>query len=188
MNPHAGGLRGGIGAALAAALVALAASCASEEESAPPPEEISSAALRSASYPSAYLEEGAVRLEKGTYEDSARRVAVFMLPEYAIGDLDSDGAPDAAVLLATNTGGSGTFEDLSAVLNRDGEPDAVAGFFLGDRVRVERIRIVEGTIEVEVTMHAPADPMCCPTMKTTRRFRFEDGALEEIDPPSEAPE
>ena len=152
------------------------------------PAELSAAVLRSASYPNTYVEEGAVRLENGAYEDTARRAVVFMLPEYAIGDLDLDGAPDAAVLLATNTGGSGTFHDLVAVRNRDGQPDAAASVFLGDRVPTERIRIVEGTIELDVTMHGPGDPMCCPSMDVTRRFRLEDGALEEIDPPAGAPE
>lgn len=175
-------------AAVLAASVAIASTSCSSEGPPPAPAEIPAAELRSASYPSTYLEEGSVRLENGAYEDAARRTAVFLLPEYAVGDLDGDSVPDAAVLLATNTGGSGTFHDLVAVLNRDGQPEAAAAIFLGDRVPTERIRIVEGTIELDVTMHGPGDPMCCPSVDVTRRFRLEDGALQEIDPPDSAPE
>jgi hypothetical protein len=137
--------------------------------------------LRSAPYASQHVEEGEIRLENGIFEDTARRVIVVFLPEYAAGDLDDDGAPDAAVLLATTTGGSGTFQDLAAVLNRDGLPANTATFFLGDRVLVDRIRIVEGEIHVDLTMHGPADPMCCPSVRATRRFRLEEGGLVEIE-------
>jgi hypothetical protein len=175
-------------AALLAATLVVAASACAPDAPVRPPSELSAAALRSATYPNTFVEEGTVRLDEGKYEDPARRVVVFMLPEYAVGDLDGDSVPDAAVLLATNTGGSGTFHDLVAVLNLGGEPDAVTSFLLGDRVPAERIRIVDGTIEVDLTMHGPGDPMCCPTMEVTRRFRYGSGALQEIDPPSDAPE
>ena len=187
MKTRAGGLRTGSLVLLAMALAVTAAACAPDRP-VRSPGELSAAELRSASYPNPYLEEGSVRLENGTYENAARRTAVFLLPEYAVGDLDGDSVPDAATVLATNTGGSGTFHDLVAVLNRDGQPEAAASLFLGDRVPTERIRIVGGTIELDVTMHGPGDPMCCPSMDLTRKFRLEDGALEEIDPPAGAPE
>ena len=164
------------------------AACA--PEAAPPPPtpaaELSAAVLRSASYASQYVESGEVRLVNGIFEDSARRVMVFFLPEYTAGDLDDDGAPDAAVLLSTTTGGSGTFQDLAVVLNRDGEPFHTATFFLGDRVPVDRIRIVEGEIQLALTMHGPADPMCCPSVRATRRFELAGSELVEIDSLAEA--
>jgi hypothetical protein len=152
----------------------------------PPPAELSAAVLRSTSYASQYVESGKVRLVNGTFEDRARRVMVFFLPEYAAGDLDGDGTPDAAVLLSTTTGGSGTFQDLAVVLNREGEPVHAATFFLGDRVPVDRIRIVEGEIQLDLTMHGPADPMCCPSVRTTRRFELQGSELVELDGRPEA--
>jgi len=154
----------------------------------PPPVELSASVLRSATYSSQYVEEGEVRLELGVFEDTARRVIVFFQPEYAVGDLDADGAPDAAVLLATNTGGSGTFQDLAVVLNREGEPANAATMFLGDRVLVERLRILEGEIKLDLIMHGPADPMCCPSVEATRRFRLTGNELVEIDPPPGVPD
>ena len=161
--------------------MATLSACAPEEAPVPPPQpELSAASLRSAAYSSQHVEEGEIRLVHGVYRDTARRVSVFFLPEYATGDLDSDGAPDAAVVLATTTGGSGTFLDLALVLNRDGQPVNAATRFLGDRVPVDRIRIVEGEIQVDLTMHGPADPMCCPSLEVTRRFRYESAEVVEI--------
>jgi hypothetical protein len=156
--------------------------CAGEDAAPPqaPPADLSAAALRSATYPSPYVEAGVVRLTAGRFEDAARRVTVYLMPEYAVGDLDADGVPDAAAILATDAGGSGTFLDLAAVLNREGVPECEAILFLGDRIPVERIRIVGDEIQLDVTMHGPADPMCCPSVQATRRFRLEGDTLVEI--------
>lgn len=167
--------------AVAAGLALVAIACGREG---PPADggtpELTAAALRSATYESQYLDDGVVRLEDGMFADTARRTVVSLLPEYAVGDLDGDGAPDAAVILATNTGGSGTFRDLAIVLNRSGEPASGASLFLGDRVLVDRIGIVEGEIRVDLTMHGPADPMCCPSLAANRRFRLVGGILTEM--------
>jgi hypothetical protein len=168
-------------AVLAGGLVLTYSACAEEDAAVPPTSpELSAASLRSAAYSSQHVEEGEIRLVHGVYRDTARRVSVFFLPEYAVGDIDSDGVSDAAVVLATTTGGSGTFLDLALVLNRDGQPVNAATLFLGDRVPVDRIRIVEGEIQVDLTMHGPADPMCCPSLEVTRRFRYESGEVVEI--------
>lgn len=173
---------------LAAGLLLTLCACAGEEAPAPPPPpELSAASLRSAAYSSQHVEEGEVRLAQGVFRDTARRVSVFFLPEYAAGDIDSDGVPDAAVVLATTTGGSGTFLDLALVLNRDGQPVNVATLFLGDRVPVDRIRVVEGEVQVDLTMHGPADPMCCPSLEVTRRFRYQSGELVESQPSTDEP-
>lgn len=170
----------------------LLAAVACTEEEAPPPSafqaELSAASLRSATFRSPYAANGEVRLAGGVFEDTARRLAVFLLPEYASGDLDADGVPDAAVLLSSSTGGSGIFQDLAVVLNRGGVPENTAITFLGDRVPVDRIRIDKGEIRLDLTMHGPADPMCCPSVPATRRFRLQEGGLVELDPPPGVPD
>jgi hypothetical protein len=174
-------------ASLGGCLLLLLTACAAEEEvPLPPPAEISAAALRSATYPSPYLEEGEVRLTAGMFEDAARRVTVYLMPEYAVGDLDADGVSDAAAVLATDAGGSGTFLDLAAVLEREGVPEVRAILFLGDRIPVDRVRIVDNEIRLDLTMHGPADPMCCPSVRATRRFVLEGDALVEIVGDAEA--
>ena len=157
--------------------------CSSEKQTPPAtrPSELSAAALRSATYRSPYVREGAVALDHGVFRDTARRVGVFFQPEYAVGDLDGDGWPDAAVILATTTGGSGTFQELAVVLNRQGTAVNEATFFLGDRVPADRVRIEGAEIQVQLTMHGPADPMCCPSVETTRRFRLDGGEILEME-------
>lgn len=173
-------------AVLTSCLLVTVAACARDEEPALRSRaELSAAILRSATYRSQYVEDGEVALHGGVFRDTASRVGVFFQPEYATGDLDADGVPDAAVVLATTTGGSGTFHDLAVVLNREGQPIHSATLFMGDRVPVDRIRIVEQEIQVDLTMHGPADPMCCPSVRTTRRFRLQDGILREVTPGSE---
>lgn len=168
-------------------LVAIAAACAPPpdpdpalEEGQPASAELSAAALRNAAYRSDYLEEGRLTLADGRYDDTLRRVHVTMLPRYAVGDLDGDGRPDAAVVLATNTGGSGVFETLVAVLDRDGEPVHAASAYLGDRVRVGRLAIEERLVVLELIEHGPGEPMCCPTVSAERRFRLDGHVLTEV--------
>jgi hypothetical protein len=176
-----------LGSALTGCLLLLTACAPEGEAPAPlPPAELSAAALRSATYPSLYVEEGEVRLSAGVFEDTARRVTVYLMPEYAVGDLDADGVSDAAAVLATDAGGSGTFLDLAAVLNREGVPEVRAILFLGDRIPVDRVRIVDNEIRLDLTMHGPADPMCCPSVRATRRFVLEGDALVEIVGDAEA--
>ena len=76
-------------------------------------------------------------------------------------------------------GGSGGFLDLAVVEERDGKAVNSAVLYLGDRLRVHALTIVDGKIVLDVTMHAPDDPMCCPSLRTTRRFQLERGGLVE---------
>ena len=92
--------------------------------------EITAAALRGGTYASQYVEAGSVKLVDGAFRDTARRVTVVLQPEYASGDLDDDDSPDAAVVISTNTGGTGTFQDLVVVRNADGPVAAAASRFL----------------------------------------------------------
>lgn len=98
----------------------------------------------------------------------------------AFGDLNGDGREDAAVVLAQDLGGSGTFMTLAAVLSDQGIPRYQAGTSLGDRVKVESVSIKDGLILLTLVGHGPNDPMCCPTQKVTRNFRLEGNKLPEV--------
>ncbi|MCY4114092.1 MAG: hypothetical protein OXG33_09180 [Chloroflexi bacterium] len=97
----------------------------------------------------------------------------------AFGDLDGDGIADAAVVLFTSGGGSGTFKHLVAVLDRDGEPVQAARTYLGDRVPVRSLTIAGGRIVAETVTHRAGDGLCCPTLEITRDFALRDGKLAE---------
>jgi len=127
-----------------------------------------------------------VKLVAGRYEGApfvaggaSRPVVMLLETPRASGDLTGDGEPESAVVLAANSGGSGTFVYL-AVLGRSGaEPANLATVFLGDRVRVSELQIESGALSAQILAHAPGDPSCCPSEQIVRRWRLAGGELVE---------
>jgi len=120
-----------------------------------------------------------VKLSNGKYSrrDSPLDFVMTSINRTAIGDLNHDGKPDAAVILFSNYGGSGDFAELAAVVNKDGLPKHVASAFLGDRVVIQSLAINKGIILVDMLAHGPKDAMANPTLRQTKRFRLVDGKL-----------
>ncbi len=115
-----------------------------------------------------------VNLVNGIYETGSGTDYLFVsiLDQAAFGDLNSDGSLDAAIILAENYGGTGQFEYLVPVFNNDGSPSPSSGYFLGDRVVVNSIGIVNDRITLEMLVHAPNDALCCPSQIMTQSYRF----------------
>ena len=115
-------------------------------------------------------------------EGGASRTMVNLLSQpVAYGDLDNDGQPDAAVVLVSNSGGSGTFVYLALVQPRDGALENVATSFLGDRVQVKSLSIEGDRLIATLLSHAPDDPACCPSQEETRLFRLSGEQLIAAD-------
>jgi heat shock protein HslJ len=138
-------------------------------------------ALKNATYQSEWSEDGIAQLADGEYrkpivEGSATEL-VIRLMDVAFGDMDGDGVSDAAVALVTDPGGSGTFFELAAVVNRDGNPEHVTSISLGDRAQIEALSIEAGQIVVEMITHGPDDPMCCPTQQVVQTYALQGNEL-----------
>jgi hypothetical protein len=139
--------------------------------------------LKNAEYSTEWEDDGIIKLTDGRYdgepyvEDSATHLIITLVEPVAFGDLDGDGIDDAAVILAADPGGSGTFVSLEAVYSENGEPHHVASYALGDRARIEALTIANGRIVLEMSTHGPDDPMCCPSKKTTLELRLENEQL-----------
>jgi hypothetical protein len=138
-------------------------------------------ALKNAEYRSDWIKDGVAQLVNGEYrkpimEGSATEI-VIRLVSVAFGDLDGDGVADAAVVLVTDPGGSGTFYDLVAVLNRDGEPKHVATVPLGDRAQIQALSVASGQMVVRMITHGPDDPMCCPTQEVEQIYALQGTKL-----------
>lgn len=120
---------------------------------------------------------GLIRLGDGRYErrfgEGATQVTRVTYLLGANGHLDGDGVEDAAVALAVDSGGSGTFVYLMAMHNRNGMAQHIGARFLGDRVRVQSMSIESGEITALLRTFAQTDPLCCPTLDVTRRYRVE---------------
>ena len=147
-------------------------------------------ALKNAVYQSEFSASGRVKLNNGIYKEkivpgSSTDLMVTLSDKAAFGDLDGDGREDAAVILITDPGGSGTFRYLAAVIDQNGSPNNVASQFLGDRVKVKNLSIKSGVISVRMIKHGPSDSLCCPTVETTQGYRLQGDKL--IDVPSRAP-
>ena len=139
-------------------------------------------ALKNAEYKSEFSLSGRIRLFNGIYRgkivpDSATELSVMLSDHIAFGDLNGDGADDAAVVLITDPGGSGTFRHLGVVINEKGSPQHVASQWLGDRVKVKSLSMSSGEIVVRMMTHGPNDPMCCPTFQVTRNYVLQQDKL-----------
>ena len=143
-------------------------------------------ALKNAEYQSEWPADGMAKLTDGEYEEeivpgaASKLIIVFYPDMYAFGDLDGDGVEDAAVVLATSGGGSGTFITLEAVINDQGRPNHVASASLGDRVEMKSISIESGVITVDIVTHGPDDPMCCPSLEVTQEYELQGDTLVEL--------
>ena len=142
--------------------------------------------LKNAEYHSEWPAEGVAKLTDGEYEEeivpgAASKLIIVVYPDmHAFGDLNGDGVDDAAVILATSGGGSGTFISLEAIINDQGTPKHVASAELGDRAKIEAVVIESGEITVEMVTHGPEDPMCCPTVEATQQYKLQGDTLVQI--------
>jgi heat shock protein HslJ len=140
-------------------------------------------ALKNTEYPSEWEDSGTITLTDGRYEGEpfveggASRLVVTLVEPVAFGDLDGDGIDDAAVILAANAGGSGTFLSLEAMGNEGGEPAHRATYPLGDRAQIESLAIESGQIVLEMVTHGPDDPMCCPTQRAEQTYVLQGDEL-----------
>ncbi|PLX81689.1 MAG: hypothetical protein C0617_16505 [Desulfuromonas sp.] len=142
---------------------------------------LSAESLENSRYSSRYHPEGRVHLAEGVYDNPLRRLRVSLAGPVAYGDLDGDGLQDAVAILVTETGGSGSFVELAAILNDGGRPNHVSSVFLGDRVKVRTLSVRKGTVTVDMLTQGPYEPMCCPTEEVTPIFRFDGGELVKVE-------
>lgn len=126
------------------------------------------------------------KLTNGTFSvpaapGSASKITVTLLDRPIVyADLYGDGDLVALVVLAVNTGGSGTFEYLAVVRKVHGAPQNVATVFLGDRVQVQYVTVGPGTITVDLIQAGPGQPLCCPNELVTRTYRLQGNQLIQI--------
>jgi hypothetical protein len=121
-----------------------------------------------------------VTLVNGTYdraESNENILHVELRDPIAFGDLNSDGAEDAAFVLSENMGGTGFFMSVVVILNQGGMPVQSASRFLDDRAQLNSVVIINGRIAVDAVIHGFNDPMCCPNFPVVETFRLTGGAL-----------
>lgn len=108
---------------------------------------------------------------------------VFMEDMISTGDLNNDGEEDAVSILVGSTGGTGSFYYLAASLNQNGHMVPVDTTFLGDRVIIDSLEILNGKIHIVYFTHAPDQPMAeQPKQRVEKTFILENNKLIAITP------
>ncbi len=140
-------------------------------------------AAANAAFPSEHTAAGVVQLTDGSYQDDDL-VSSELDALTARGDIDGNGTEDLIVVLVTNTGGSGIFYEIYALRNaqppQNNAIQVSIPAFLGDRVVVNELRIEQNTIVVDLIVQGANDPLCCPTLPVTWRFRLDGNSLVRI--------
>lgn len=111
---------------------------------------------------------------------ASRRETEILNDLIAFGDLNNDGKEDATVVTTSRGGGSGSFEELTVLINNNGVPFYLDSEELGDRIIVNSISIEGGEIVLDMVVHAPGDGLCCPSLKTIKRFELFQGELKQL--------
>jgi hypothetical protein len=115
-----------------------------------------------------------VPLADGKYEEGnpggTDFVSVSMTDFIARGDLNTDGENEAVAIVAENYGGSGTFVFLAVFQLVNDEAVFLTSIFLDDRPLINNLAVENGRIFVDAVIHGRDDPMCCPTLPTTRHY------------------
>ncbi len=121
-----------------------------------------------------------VSLTNGQYEGGTGNdyLKVSLLPQVALGDLNGDGTSDAAILLAENGGGSGTFVRLIVILDQNGSLVQVnSSQLIDDRPVIQSLNIQDARIILKGLIHGPNDTQVAPTLAVTQTYRFTQGYL-----------
>jgi len=130
-----------------------------------------------------------VTLANGVWEGTpfvdggASRPTVTLLRGSRVaGDVDGDHEDEAIVLLAENSGGSGTLLHV-AVMDRTGAGIVnTATRVLGDRVQVRELAVEDGGLRIDVVRTGARDPACCPGELATYRWLVSGPDLTDRQP------
>jgi hypothetical protein len=121
------------------------------------------------------------RSEKEAAPGSASKITTAVIRNPAVGDLNDDGRPDAALVLFQNSGGTGTFIYAAAAINRNDGYHGTNAVLLGDRITVDRVSIRNGVIVVEYRDRRSDESMAVePSVPRSAYFIFQNGELQKV--------
>jgi heat shock protein HslJ len=99
------------------------------------------------------------KAEKEIALGSISKNTVMMFGEPVYGDLNKDGKIDAAILLANDPGGSGTFYYAVLAINKGDGYQATNTMFLGDRIAPQTVEIRDGRAVYNFAERKAGEPM-----------------------------
>jgi hypothetical protein len=100
-----------------------------------------------------------------------RKTVLLEGPAFA--DVNGDGQKDAVLLIKDESGGSGTFYYVAAVLTKSTTELATNSILLGDRIRIKEISVDNGIIYVTILDKEPTEAMSTkPTIEKILKFKI----------------
>jgi len=142
--------------------------------------------LQSATYSGFEKVDAPITLTNGVWEGApyapgaAARPTVTLARGFRLtGDLDGDGTEEAVVVLAQNSGGSGTFDYVAVVKRQGAGIENVATAALGDRVQIRTARIEGARLLVSTVQAGKGDAACCPGDLVDRTWTLAGRTLTE---------
>jgi hypothetical protein len=114
-------------------------------------------------------------------ESCATCIEKAWMGDIVLGNLSDSQEKDAVAIIYSETGGSGTFVYLNLYLEKNGKMEQ-SGYpvFLGDRVKVKKVTILDKKVVVDLITHGKGEPLCCPTTKEVWEFKLVKGKLKKI--------
>jgi hypothetical protein len=126
-----------------------------------------------------------VQLTDGKFEQgtpgSSDFISIQVTDFVAISDLNANGTEDAAALISENYGGTGVFVFLTVFSKVGGTWTFQTSNMVDDRPLLQELSITNNEIFLDAVIHGTDEPMCCPTLRTMRHYRFVDNLLDMID-------
>ncbi|WP_237269722.1 hypothetical protein [Synechocystis sp. CACIAM 05] len=120
-------------------------------------------------------DQGTYSLNNGVFAGGT--FSLNLIKPIALGDVDQDGAQDAAVILRWGSA-VGPEELIYLAVVTDGPDGQIANpitYFLGDRVRVQSLVVKNGQIRLNILKHQPGDPQCCPSALVSEAYQLNSG-------------
>jgi uncharacterized lipoprotein YbaY len=141
---------------------------------------LSASDLNNATYP-LEVKGGQATFMRGQFEDPEAKIKATIAPSpRANGDLNGDGSPDAAMSIIMNSGASGVFTFVAAVINNAGIAQPADVVLIGDRITLSNLVITDGALMVNYLDRKPDEPMSArPSVPMTKVFTLKDGKLVE---------
>ncbi len=138
--------------------------------------------LENTQYQSSFTESGMVTLVRGSYRQALPTPPggdlIITLTRYRVIGRMTPTQGGAAVVLRSAYGPGGVFFDLAAIVTTPQGNSNVALLGLGDRIKIRSMALKDRHIVLQMTIHAPNDPPCCPTVNVENTYMLHNNRLE----------
>ncbi len=128
-----------------------------------------------------------ITLKNGSFKDREKPENYLnaSLVKYTVVDLNEDGKLDGMVIIEHHSLGSGSFYEISGLINKNGQYVQTQPILLGDNIQIKDIRSTNSypwapkEIEVTILAHNESDSHAKPTLEETHYYSLDGNELKE---------